>query len=380
MNRLTALQCDSSPSVWLLMGYKAGDNTQVLALAEEIGWPFIIKRFTYRSTELLSNQLLGCTLAGIDQRRSSALHPPWPDLVITAGRRNEPIARWLARHIYKNTGKKVRLVHIGRPWSNLTHFDLVISTPQYSLPAHPNVLHNHLPLHRITTARLAAAAALWYPRVAHLPRPYLTLLIGGHSGPYTFDTRTACRLAHQTIELAKEMKASLLITSSARTPPAALDRIESSLSVPYQLFRWSPQASHNPYMGYLGLADAIVVTGESISMLTEACATAKPLYIFAFGKGYWIMRRDDGLTNHDKLHRAFELPTIHWRTWLNRVAMRFAPRRLKRDIRQIHQDLIASGRAVWLGERWLGQPPVAPPDDLARAVQRVRALFTSESK
>jgi len=74
------------PRVWVLTGHKAGDNTQVVALAEALGWPFELKRFAYQSWELLSNRLLGVTLAGIDRTGSSPLEPPWPDLVIGCGR------------------------------------------------------------------------------------------------------------------------------------------------------------------------------------------------------------------------------------------------------------------------------------------------------
>ena len=83
--------------VWLLVGHKAGDNTQVRALAARLGWPCEEKRIVYQPWELLANRLLQVTLAGIDRARSSELAPPWPDLVISSGRRNEPVARWIKR-------------------------------------------------------------------------------------------------------------------------------------------------------------------------------------------------------------------------------------------------------------------------------------------
>ena len=135
----------SQPTVWVLTGHKAGDNTQVMTLAEALGWPYEVKRFRYRKYELLTNRLLGVTLAGICKKTSSDLLPPWPDLVITAGRRNEPVARW----IQKQSDKKTRLVHIGRPWAPLKLFDLIVTTPQYFLPDQPNVLKNQLPLQTV---------------------------------------------------------------------------------------------------------------------------------------------------------------------------------------------------------------------------------------
>ena len=75
----------SVPRVWLLTAHRAGDNTQVLALGEALGWPFEVKRFAYARWETLVNWPFSSTLAGVDTARSSPLGPPWPDLVITAG-------------------------------------------------------------------------------------------------------------------------------------------------------------------------------------------------------------------------------------------------------------------------------------------------------
>ncbi|MFM7273792.1 MAG: nucleoside-diphosphate sugar epimerase, partial [Gammaproteobacteria bacterium] len=49
--------------VWLLLGHKSGDNNQVLALAERLGWGFEEKRIAYRPWELLASRILGVTLA-----------------------------------------------------------------------------------------------------------------------------------------------------------------------------------------------------------------------------------------------------------------------------------------------------------------------------
>ena len=188
------------PRTWLLMGHKAGDNAQLLALAEALGFPFEARRLAYRRTELVTNLLAGPNLLGVVPERSDPLEPPWPELVLTAGRRNEPVARWIREQA--GGRERVRLVHVGRPWAPLSTFDLVVTTPQYSLPDAPNVLRNEAPLHRITPARLAAAREAWAPRLAHLPRPYVTVVLGGHSGPYTFDREAGAALGRQAGRMA----------------------------------------------------------------------------------------------------------------------------------------------------------------------------------
>ena len=200
-------------TVWCLLGRKAGDNTQVRALAEELGFGYEEKRILAHAWELLVHLGPSGTLAGIDRHASSALEAPWPDLVITAGRRNEPVAQW----IRNRSGGRTRLVHIGRPWASPGAWDLVVSTPQYFLPAQDNVLVNSLPLHRASaTAREHAAHAL-LPQVEHLSAPRIAVLLGGDSGRFVVTPEKGARLARLANGLAEATGGSLLVTDSPRT-------------------------------------------------------------------------------------------------------------------------------------------------------------------
>jgi mitochondrial fission protein ELM1 len=350
----------STPRVWLVTGYRAGERGQILALAEALGWPFELKQLSYRKLEFRTSLFRGSDLRGIRREQSSPLVPPWPDLVISAGMRNEPVGRW----IRDQSGGRTRLVHIGRPWARPEQFDLLVTTPQYRLPERDNILHNTTTLHRVSAARLAAEAERCRPRYAHLPQPYIGVILGGNSGPYTLGPRTAAHLARLASELAGRQGGSLLITSSSRTSARALAAFERHLSVPYDLYGWRPDDADNPYFGILGLSAALVVTADSVSMLSEACATGKPVYMGELG-GYGYPLRPDSRVPVD-----FRLSALAYR-WV----MRFGHPRLSRDLRLVHQALLAQGRAVWLGDDFATPPPSSPPMDLERAVQRVRALF-----
>lgn len=360
-----------APRVWLLTGHKAGDNTQLLALAEALGWPYEVKRFVYRPWELLSNRLLGITLAGIDRRRSSPLAPPWPDLVLSAGRRNEPLARWIRRR----SGGHSRLVHIGRPWAPLDVFDLIVVTSQYAVPERPNVLYVDLPLHRLNRARLDALARQWAPAFRHLPRPWWSVLLGGDSGPFVFTPGKAERLAQWLNEVVVAAGGSVLVTDSARTPAASYAAFLSCLEAPVDAFHWGDKTRENPYWGYLAVADRLVVTGESMSMLAEASAAARPLYIYDLSDcpahapagarqcgGWWRYA-------HNYRYR----PLTH------RLAMRLAPRRMRRDISRIQDRLIASGRAVWAGQEWNSRRELVENTDLERVLERLGELVQAST-
>jgi mitochondrial fission protein ELM1 len=359
------------PRTWVLASHHAGDNTQLLALADNLGWPAEIKRCVYRSYQTLARLVLGATLIGLDRRRSSPIASPYPDLIIGAGRPTEAIALWVRRH----GNPAVRLVYLGTPWASLDSFDLVITTPQYRLPVRPNVLHNALPLHCIVPSNVAAAALAWRPRLNHLPRPWIVVLVGGASGPYTFDSTAAARLARQASALAETCGGSLLVTTSARTSSPAADTLAATISAPSYFFWWTPESAENPLEAYLALGDKFIVTADSISMIAEACTTGKPVMLYDIERDRQSMRAEEHLPPIGD-----RLPAPYWRgrdlaTTGFRLAMRYGPPPWSRDLRIVHRRLIESGLVSWLGD----PPPLPRPapqsHDMSRAVARIHGLF-----
>ena len=356
------------PIVWLLTGHKAGDNNQVLALAEALQWPFEVKRFSYQRWELLTNRLLGATLAGIDRQASSLLVPPWPDLVITAGRRNEPVARW----IRQQSGGRTRLVHIGRPWAPLDCYDLIVATPQYFLPPQHNVMMLDLPLHRIDRAGLDAVAAQWAGRFADLVRPYWSVMLGGDSGPFVFTPAKARLLANWTNARVRESGGSVLVTDSARTPDAAYAAFLDTLDTPRFAWQWQAGAKDNPYLALLALADRLVVTGESMSMLAEASVTDKPLYVYDLADCPPVQP-----VGQDNCRSWWRYPhNFRYKPLSHRLAMMLAPRRMRRDVSRIQAAIVDSGRAVWVGQTWVAGEREMPVSDSEQVAARVRDLFS----
>jgi mitochondrial fission protein ELM1 len=354
----------------LVTGYRAGERAQIVALGEALGWPFEIKRLVYRKYELATSFFRRSALRGIVRDQSSPLEPPWPDIVISAGMRNEPVCRWIRNQALG----QVRIIHIGRTWTPLEEFDLVVTTPQYGLPNRDNVLHNTTTLHSVIPWRLAAEKAEWEPRLQGLPRPYIAVVVGGNSGPYTLGPKAATRLARQASGIARDRGGSLLVTTSGRTPRAAVKALRSNLSVPYELFEWSAEAADNPYYAYLAVADAIIVTGDSISMLTEACATRKPVYIFDLGEGALSMRLSG---RHRIWAGTVSGGDVRFGALIYVLLMHLGARFHSRDIRLVHRKLIETGRAVWLGDSFPSGAVFAPLEDVEHAVTRVRGLFSS---
>ena len=112
----------AAPLIWVVSGYRAGENTQVSALAERLGCPWVRKDLEFNALAGPIGLARLVSKAGLEAERSSILAPPWPDLIISAGLKNEPVCRWIKRA----SGGKTRLVFLGRVWAPRPDFDLII--------------------------------------------------------------------------------------------------------------------------------------------------------------------------------------------------------------------------------------------------------------
>jgi hypothetical protein len=138
-----------------------------------------------------------------------------------------------------------------------------------------------LPATRVRAPDLDAAAARWQSLFRDRPSPHIALLVGGNSPHYRFTPELARQLGADVAALARASGGSVFATTSRRTTPAAARALEEALPGAAHVYRWSRgRNDENPYLGYLALADVLVVTGESASMLADACATGKPVYIY----------------------------------------------------------------------------------------------------
>ena len=360
------------PRVWALVSDTAGDNAQVLALAEALGWPFEIHRFKNRPGAMAANFLIGPVLPRMVKHVSGNFGPPWPDLVIAAGTPSEPVCARI-----RAESRSTHQVFLGRPWAKPDAYDLIVTTPQYRVPDAPNVMMIGLPLHRVTSADIAREAALWSPKIAHLPRPYAAVFLGGSISRYTLDSRAATRLVVEASALIAPLGGSLLVCSSYRTPRRAMKVLKKSLELPCHLFDWHQGSKENPYLAFLGLADHLIVTGDSMTMLAEACATGKPVHIFDLGEGRYGMRQPPAPRTTGIVARPWLMSALRARakdikvTVINQVL----PARFHRDTRNIHRNLVQSGQAVWLGDAFPAerQPSPQSTSRVAEIASRIRS-------
>jgi len=192
--------------------------------------------------------------------------PPWPDLVIGAGRRIAPLVAALRK---LHGVKAVQILDSGIP---AQAFDLVIA-PEHDRVTAPNALTTLGALGRVTPARIATEAEAWRPRLAHLSPHRVACLIGGPSKSSRWTPADAQRLIAQLAALEGR---GLMVTASRRSDPALLAAISAACT---GALVWDGEGD-NPYPAILGLAEAVIVTGDSVNMVSEAAASGLPLHLF----------------------------------------------------------------------------------------------------
>lgn len=251
--------------IWVLADPRAGTAAQAIGIAERLDHPF--RTVTLGWGPLARLPLRWATLAGLDGMARAGMAPPWPDVAIAAGRRSAPVALWLA-------ARGTRIVQCMRPGFAERRFDMLVAGRHDSPPLAPNILPILGATHRMSPARLAAARGEW-GAFAALPGPRVALLLGGPPRGEGMDPATAASIARQVAGFA----GSVLATGSRRTGrPAEAAMVDALGHLPGHLHRWGDDGP-NPYAGILAWADAVVVTGDSVSMLSEALATAAPVFI-----------------------------------------------------------------------------------------------------
>ena len=162
----------------------------------------------------------------------------------------------------------------------------------------------------MTPAKLAAAAAEWSTAFADLPRPLVGVLIGGGNRRYHLSPEAIAQLSEQLAQLRAARGAGLAITPSRRTGAASEAALRARLSGP-GVYIWDGRDA-NPYLGILALADALIVTQDSVSMTSEAIATNKPVYIFKLpGHSRRIGAFHDGLIA-EGITRWFDGSLARW--------------------------------------------------------------------
>lgn len=336
---------EQTPRIWLLLGTKTGDNAQVMRAAQAMGFGFETKRLVLKPEFETAKPKVSASLEIFTERARQDLVGPWPDLVITIGRRLSMAALW----VKEKSGGKTKIALFNAPKGRRDEFDLIVAPAYYDLADSAKLLRIGLPLIAADAEKLAAARDGFAGTIGALPKPLHVLLLGGDMGSQAMDASFATDIVRR-MRKAHAKTGTIYVSTSRRTPEAAAVAVAGELRDGDVLYRWTAGDAGNPYYGLLAHGSDFTITADSLSMLTEVARLAKPIAIAA---------PDSRGGFAQNLLRGLGLGS-------------------KRDLDAAARFLIGLGHAAELGDP-LPRPPAPPADDTLQVAARLRQLVLSES-
>ena len=252
---------------WAITDAAAGNQRQALALAGLMGLPVRhLQLEPHAPWSWLAPRFALGGIAALPAEQRAQFAAPWPQLAIGCGR----AAALFTRMLRRLSRGQCRTVQILDPRIAPAHWDVVIA-PLHDQLSGPNVLTplgslNPVDEHWLADGRDAC------PGFEALPQPRVGVLLGGPRRQLALDAGYARTLAARLLARRAREGGSLLVLASRRTPAAALAIFRDALADAPGLVWSGPDDGRNPYPGVLGWADRLVVTPDSVNMLSEACA------------------------------------------------------------------------------------------------------------
>lgn len=268
--------------VWLLLSNRPGDNNQLFALAEALNLPFEIKNLRFNQLRKFP-ALHGSGLAIVAKSSRAMIQAPWPELVIGAGYPAIPVARFIRRE----TGGRTKIVHIGNARTVIEDFDLHLTTPQY--PAWGNEHSMEIPFPIGNPAKTVTPTEEELRWLADYPRPLRLIAVGGPARHWELDHDALCEAVRSLRD--KKPDGGIIVATSPRTRASTRKLLERCLARDDEAI-----VESFPRFGtLLSQVDEIYVTADSVSMISEAVLTGKPVGIIPIrrsGRGHiarWLL-------------------------------------------------------------------------------------------
>lgn len=259
---------------WVIGNGSVGVLNQALGLAEALGVPFTKKTFIRKFPYSLIPISLVTNLQTHLTEDSDKMDSPWPDLLIASGSKSVSIAQY----IKKASNNKTYVVYVQDPRISSHHFDLIFSMYHDTIEG-KNVYKTNLSLHRVTDKKLKEEKKKFAPLFHSMPKPFNAIIIGGDTKRYKMNENRCNDLFKKIKFIIEKNPGTTLITPSRRTPEYMVNLLKEYVEINNTTYLVDLKNQENPYFAILALADKIFVTNDSVSMISEACAAGKEVYI-----------------------------------------------------------------------------------------------------
>ncbi len=343
----------SAPGVWTLTDGEPGNETQVSALVDALGWPSVSIRLDRGERIRLPFSGLGShlrALRGDDQARE-ALQSPWPELLVVAGRRVAPVARW----VRERSRGRTQIVAIGSNAATpASDVDLALTMTGAAHFPHPQRIEIDRPL--VSPSARPPVSGRWRQRMEEIDGRRIVLVLGSGTRRLGLDEAGTEALGRLVAESAAGLGASILVSISRHCAPEVrlgCLRGVGKVAIVHQETR-DQRAEELAWPAFLEAGDVFVYLGLGETTLAEICATGRPVFLapqLPSRASIWVRMRDriaEAVVARAEARPSNDRGTTRPQQGLELLCARWIDRgwiRPRRDVEALRGRLVRNGQA-----------------------------------
>jgi hypothetical protein len=190
------------------------------------------------------------------------------DLVISCGRKSV-----IPSIFFKKKNKKIFTIHIQNPKVRFNNFDLIVA-PEHDKLKGENIITSKGAIHYITRSEIEKASSYLLDKIQN--EKIVSLILGGPNKYYNFSNEELTNIFREIKSSFISQGYKAIIIPSMRTPKRIINlAINEFLTDGFVVNSVDKQA----YLSSLAIANSIVVTCDSTSMISEAAISGKPIFV-----------------------------------------------------------------------------------------------------
>jgi hypothetical protein len=255
----------SKKNCWILSDNLVGHEKQSISLAEKLN-------INYKLIKIKKINFIKRNLSSFfNLEKKSFFKPPYPKIIISCGKSTA----YYSKMIKQKAKNKIFSIFIQKPPINLSNFDVVIS-PKHDKCKGLNVIETQGALTKINSKYIKNINKKKAPSI--LKKKFVTVLIGGDSKHHKITKSILDKIIKSLRLIEEQKKIRIFILVSRRTGKKNYLYLKKNLVNKNFIFIL-PNSKKVSYLNAISFAKAIIVTSDSVSMVTEASSTGKPTYI-----------------------------------------------------------------------------------------------------
>jgi mitochondrial fission protein ELM1 len=193
------------------------------------------------------------------------------DIIISCGRKSVIPSI----HLKNSSNKKIFNIHIQDPKVDLKHFDFIVA-PEHDAMKGQNVISTRGAIHYLTENEINENKDYLNSFIKKDERKIWTLIMGGPTKYYDYSSKNINNIFKKINELSKIHNFQLVVIPSMRTPINITHYAKEYFGEDHTVIM---DVDKKAYLSALAIAQNIIVTCDSSSMISEAALTGKPIYI-----------------------------------------------------------------------------------------------------